>query len=327
MRGNKLPLDKMSMASSVAVVCLGVTLGTTLLQYRTTAVSPLSDSVVPADTAVPKRVLADVQGEVLVVGDPLDYPQDESTWSRTLMANTWYLSPASVLNRYQLIGHTEYNKALCLRYLGGTCVELLDRLFERRGETGMLLADELGIDNIQILKKSFAGNQRPTASNNYVGRQDPVPVRSVPAGWHEVSDDGEIALWSRDVPTDSSGGLVWTSPGTKLTETGRTATEVTLRVDQVASGGGRAALGRLPWPGYHASGADITSPVDGFLLALDVPEHAAGSTVSVAFTPPGWAAGVALWCVGVGGMVLWTACDLVAYRRRRGSTEKAGLAS
>ncbi|MFF1382719.1 hypothetical protein ACFVWT_04050 [Arthrobacter sp. NPDC058288] len=317
MRGNTLRLDKLSMASSVAVVCLGVTFGTTLLQFRTTAVSPLSDPAVPADTSIPKSVLAGVRGEVLVVGDPLDYPQDESTWSRTLMANTWYLSPASVLNRYQLIGHTQYNKALCLRYLGGTCAELLDRLFEQREETGMLLVDELGIDNIQILKKSFDGNQRPAASNNYIGRQDAVPVRSVPAGWHQASDDGEIALWSRDVPVGSSGGLVWTSAGTKLTETARSATEVTLRVDQVPAGGGRAAFARLPWPGYQVRGGDMGSPVDGFLLAVDVPADAAGDTVSIAFTPPGWAAGVALWSVGVGGTLLWAALDFVAARRRR----------
>lgn len=316
MRGNTLPLGKLSNASFIAVVCLAVTFGTTWLQHRTTGGSPLSDSEVPSDTAVSKRVLADVRGEVVVVGDPLDYPQDASTWSRTLMANTWYLSPASVLNRYQLIGHTEYNKALCLRYLGGTCPELLGRLFERREETGMLLADELGIDNVQILKKSFAGNQRPSASNNYVGRQHAVPIRSLPAGWRQVSDDGEIAFWSRDVSTGSSGGLVWASDGTKLTETGRTATEVTFRVDQVPSVGGSAALARLPWPGYEVRGASISSPVDGFLLAVDVPGDAAGRTVSVAFTPPGWSAAVALWSVGVGGMALWTAFDLTRARRR-----------
>lgn len=323
MRGNGLLLGKLSMASFIALVCLGVTFGTTLLQQRTTGGSPLSDSNVPSDAAIPKHVLADVRGEVLVVGDPLDYPQDESTWSRTLMANTWYLSPASVLNRYQLIGHTQYNNALCLRYLGGTCPELLDRLFQPRDETGMVLADELGIDNIQILKKSFEGNQQPSASNNYVRRQDPVPVRSVPAGWQQVSDDGEIALWSRDVATGSSGGLVWTSKGTRLTETSRTATEITLRVDEVPSGGGRAALARLPWPGYEAQGARISSPVDGFLLAVDVPGSAAGRTVSVTFTPPGWTAGVALWCVGVGGMMFWTAFEFVAGRRRRAPSEIA----
>lgn len=321
MRGTTQPFGKISLAAFIAVVSVAVTFGTTLLQHRTTAGSPLSDSAVPAVTAVPKGVLADVRGEVIVVGDPLDYPQDVSTWSRTLMANTWYLSPASVLNRYQLIGHTQYNKTLCLRYLGGTCAELLDRLFEPREETGMLLVDELGIDNIQILKKSFEGNQRPTASNNYVGRQEPVRVRPVPAGWREVSDDGEIALWSREDLTRSTGGLVWTSPGTRLTETRRTASEVTLHVDEVSSGGGRAALARLPWPGYQVSGTTLTSPVDGFLLAVDVPEGAAGSTLSVSFTPPGWAAGVALWCVGVGGMVLWAASEVVMARRRRGSTE------
>lgn len=98
------------------------------------------------------------------------------------MANMWYLSPASVLNRYQLVGYTEYNKTLCLRYLGGTCAELLDRLFELQPDTGKLLADELGIDNVQILKKSFAGQQKPTASNNYVGREEELPIRSVPDG-------------------------------------------------------------------------------------------------------------------------------------------------
>ncbi|MGO4234842.1 hypothetical protein [Pseudarthrobacter sp. YAF2] len=324
MRGKTFRLDNLSVASTIGVVCLVVTLGTALLQFRITPVSPLSNPAVPAATAGPKSVLAGVRGEVLVVGDPLDYPQDDSTWSRTLMANTWYLSHASVLNRYQLIGHTEYNKTLCLRYLGGTCAELLDRLFERQEETGMPLVDVLGIDNIQVLKKSFEGNQRPTASNNYVGRQEPISVRPVPAGWREVSDDGEIALWSRDVPTGSSGGLVWTSAGTKLTETRRTATEVTLRVDEVPSGGGRAALARLPWPGYQVSGATLASPVDGFLLAVDVPERAAGSTLSVSFTPPGWAAGVTLWCAGVGGMVLWTACDVVLARRRRRLFEEAG---
>lgn len=316
MRGNRLPIGNLSTASLIAVVCLAVTVGTTILQHRTTGPSPLSDSRVPSDSAIPESVLAGVSGEVLVVGDPLDYPQDESTWSRTLMANTWYLSEASVLNRYQLIGHTQYNQTMCLRYLGGTCAELLDRLFVPRPETGMLLVDELGIDNIQILKKSFEGNQPPTPSNNYVGREEALPVRSVPEGWREVSDDGEIALWSRDESTDTSGGLVWTSAGTKLTETSRTPTQVMLRVDQVASGGGRAALARLPWPGYEALGAGIGSPVDGFLLAVDVPEEAAGRTVSVAFTPPGWTTGVVLWSLGVGGMFAWAAYDLVAGRRR-----------
>lgn len=323
MRGNRLPIGNLSMASLIAGVCLAVTLGTTLLQHRTTGPSPLSDSRVPSDSAIPLGVLAGVSGEVLVVGDPLDYPQDESTWSRTLMANTWYLSEASVLNRYQLIGHAQYNQTLCLRYLGGTCAELLSRLFEPRPETGMLLVDELGIDNIQILKKSFEGNQRPSAANNYVGREEDLPVRSVPEGWREVSDDGEIALWSRDQSTDTSGGLVWTSPGTKLTETSRTPTQVTLHVDQVPSGGGRAALARLAWPGYEAQGAGISSPVDGFLLAIDVPEEASGRTVSVAFTPPGWAAGVALWSVGVGGMLVWAAYDLVLARHRRSPAEES----
>ncbi len=317
MRGNPLLLRKWSAASFIAVVFVAVTFGTTFLQHRTTHGSPLSDSHVPADSGISKGVLAGVKGEVLVVGDALDYPQDNSTWSRTLMANTWYLSPASVLNRYQLIGYTQYNQALCLRYLGGTCAELLDRLFERRAETGMLLVDELGIDNVQILKKSFEGKQLPSASNNYVARVDALPVRAVPHGWHAVSDDGDIALWSRDAPSGQSGGLAWMSSGTRLTETSRTDTEVTLRVDHVPEGGGRAALSRLPWPGYEARGAALGAPVDGFLLSVAIPREAAGQTISVRFTPPGWSVGIPLWVAGVGGMIAWTAVEWAAARRRR----------
>lgn len=310
----------MSVGSFITIVCLSTTLGTTLLQHRTTAGSPLSDPRIPSNTSIAKEVLSEVQGTVLVVGDPLDYPQDVSTWSRTLMANTWYLSSASVLNRYQLIGHTEYNKALCLRHLGGTCAELLDSLFKPREETGMLLVDLLGIDNIQILKKSFEGNQRPSASNNYIDRPDPLPIRPVPGGWSQVSDDSEIALWSRSVPINSTGGLVWSSSGTHISEITRTATRVVLHVEQVAPGGGRAALGRLPWPGYQATGASIGSPIDGFLLSLEVPEGAAGQTVTVTFTPPGWLLGVVSWSIGLGGMALWATVELVASRRSANSS-------
>ncbi|MDT0195790.1 hypothetical protein Q9R30_10520 [Arthrobacter sp. AB6] len=323
LRGNSILVSKLSAASFIAVVCVGVTFATTVLQHRTTGSSPLSDSAMPSDTAISKSVLSDVRGEVLVVGDPLDYPQGESTWSRTLMANTWYLSPASVVNRYQLVGYTEYNKTLCLRYLGGTCAELLDRLFEPRPDTGMLLVDELGIDNVQILKKSFEGQQKPTASNNYVGREEELPIRSVPYGWQEVSDDGEIALWSRTEPIRSRGGLIWTSQGTSITETGRSATEVRLHVDDVPNGGGRAALARLPWPGYEVDNGKLVESVDGFLLTVQVPEEAVGKTISISFVPPGWRLGVALWFTGVGSMLLWATIDLVGRQQYKKTVRRS----
>lgn len=316
-RGAKPSAWRWGSIGLIAVVIAVTTVATTLVQHKTTAGSPLSIAGVPADTSIPKGVLSGVENDVIVVGDPLDYPQDESTWSRTLMANTWYLSPASVQNRYQLVGYARYNGLLCMRYLGGTCPELLNALFEVRPETGLLLADEIGVDNIQILKKSF-GKQKPAASNGYVLRDFVIDVRPVPEGWHVVSDDGEIALWSRDVPVGPSGGLVWQSEGTRATEISRTDTEVRLRIDEVPENGGRAALSRLPWPGYSVEGAVMSAPVDGFLLAVDVPAGSEGSTVVIRFQPPGWTLGVLAWSAGVGGILLWSLLSFVlAVRSRR----------
>lgn len=308
------------MAAFIALVVGTMTVATTAVQQYSTHGSPLSVANVPADTSIAKNVLAGVTGDVLVVGDPLDYPQDESTWSRTLMANTWYLSPASVQNRYQLIGYKGYFGTMCMRYLGGTCAELLPKLFEIQPETSMTLADELGVDNIQILKKTFDGGHGPTIENNFQQRSWPLEIPAVPAGWHQVSDDGSIALWSRDVPTLATGGLVWSSEGTRATEVERTDTQVRVKIDKVPATGGKIAFSRLAWPGYSASGATLGVPVDGFLLSADVPSSAEGSIVTVKFVPPGWSVGIPLWILGVGGVLVWSVVSYVGALRRRRHT-------
>lgn len=306
LRGQGQRIWKWSSLSLIAVVVATTTVAATIVQHRSTNGSPLSASNMPAETAIPKSVLAGVENDVIVVGDPLDYPQDNSTWSRTLMANTWYLSPASVQNRYQLLGYSPYNLTTCLRYLGGTCPELLNALFETRSETGLLLADELAVDNIQILKKSFQ-EQQPKASNWFVSREHAIDIRPVPEGWHVVSDDGEIALWSRDEPVGPAGGLVWESDGTRATEISRSDREVRFRVESVPETGGKIALSRLAWPGYRAEGAELSEPVDGFLLAFDIPASSKGDIVSVSFHPPGWDFGIKVWITGVGLMLFWAA--------------------
>jgi hypothetical protein len=88
-----------------------------------------------------------------------------------------------------------------------------------------------------------------------------------------------------------------------------------LHVDDIPNGGGRAALARLPWPGYEVDGGRLEEPVDGFLLTIEVPEDAVGKTITVSFIPPGWMLGVVLWFVGVGSMLTWATIDLI--RRRQ----------
>jgi hypothetical protein len=291
------------------------TTATTLLQHRTSNKSGLSIANQPADVSTYKGVLQGVENDVLVVGDALDYPQEKETWEQTLMANAWYLSDASVLNRYQLVGFSKFNELLCLRYLGGTCPELAERLFNRRAETGLMLVDELHIDNVQILKESFNKPQVAKASNNYVTRDEELEIPAVPAGWHVAAESEGTVLWSRDVPLGPAGGLSWSQPGTRLTEVSRDDTKIVLKVDEVPAGGGRVALSRLPWPGYTVDGAELMKrPVGGYLLGLEVPADAQGKLITVSFEPPGWRIGIPVWAVAVAGMLGWS---LVAMWRSR----------
>lgn len=312
-RWNKAGLSAMSL---LAIGVLLATTATTLLQHRTSARSSLSIANQPEDVSTYKGVLKGVQNDVLVVGDPLDYPQEKRTWEQTLMANAWYLSDASVMNRYQLVGYSRLNELLCLRYLGGTCPELAERLFNRRAETGLKLVDELQIDNVQILKESFNKPQVAMASNNYVSRKESLEIPAVPAGWHVAAETDGTVLWSRDVPLGPAGGVTWSQEGTRLSEVSRDDTKIVLRVDQVPDRGGRAALSRLPWPGYSVDGAELmTRPVGGFLLGLEVPSDAEGKLITVSFEPPGWRIGIVLWAVAVAGMLIWSL--LVVRRSRR----------
>lgn len=292
----------------VAAIIALTSLVLTGIQHSNTPSSPLYRSNTPAQTSIAKNVLAGVDGDVIVVGDPLDYKASPDAWNETLMANMWYLSPASVQNRYQLIGFAEYNAALCLRYLGGTCPELVEELFETQDDTGLTLVDQLSIDNIQILK----GSVRKLRWAN------------PPTGW-SIADDNDIAvLWTRDEPVGPAGGVVWASPGTEVNEIDRTDTSVSFSVTGVPAGGGRVALSRLAWPGYSADGARVSdTPIDRYLLTVDLPGDAAGSTVTVAFAPPGWPIEVASWLISVLGVLAWSLALVVLNRRRTRSRPRS----
>ncbi|TFC56438.1 hypothetical protein E3O68_04180 [Cryobacterium sp. TMB3-1-2] len=289
---------------TVAAVAVAVSLVLTAAQHYDTRSSPLSMNNVPADTSIAKGVLEGIEGDVIVVGDPLIYGADPAAWRETLMANMWYLSPAQVQNRYQLIGFAAYNSALCLQYLGGTCPELLTTLFEPREATGLLLVDQLSIDNIQILKAAFD--------------DDDDEWRTPPAGWSIERDTGLTVVWSRDEPVGFAGDVVWSSDGTSVETLSQTDTSVTMKVLSAPADGGTVALSRLAWPGYSAENATLsTAPVDGFLLGVDIPQSSVGEVVTVTFQPPGWAIEVTAWLTALAGILIWTLLVSVGRLRRR----------
>ncbi|TFC88751.1 hypothetical protein [Cryobacterium sp. TMT4-31] len=311
--------------TSVAAVVVAGSLVLTAAQHYDTHSSPLSMNNVPADTSIPQGVLAGIDGDVIVVGDPVDYQSDPAAWRETLMANTWYLSPAAVQNRYQLIGFSQYNATMCLQYLGGTCPGLLTTLFETRDATGMLLVDQLSIDNIQILKVSFENEQSATDSGTGTETEnETVTWDTPPEGWSLVEDTGLTVVWSRDEPVGPAGGVVWTSGGTSVETLSQTDTSVTMKVLSVASEGGTVALSRLAWPGYSAERATLTAaPVDGFLLGLDIPQSSEGEIVTVTFQPPGWAIELTAWLTAMGGILIWTILVVIGHLRRRSNRTAA----
>jgi hypothetical protein len=154
------------------------------------------------------------------------------------------------------------------------------------------------------------------ASNNWVSRKESIEIPDVPEGWHVSQRTDDTVLWSRDQPLGPAGGVTWTQNGVKLSEVSRDDTKIVLRVDEVPANGGRAALSRLPWPGYSVEGAELMKrPIGGFLLGLEIPGGSAGSEVTVSFEPPGWRIGIVLWAIALAGMLAWSL--MVVLRQRR----------
>ncbi|MEI3866048.1 hypothetical protein V6S02_03000 [Microbacterium sp. CCNWLW134] len=254
------------------------------------------DQEIPTQISQLQTQLKESVNDTIVVGDPLALPASDALWSETLFANSWYVNPNSVLNRYQLLGFNGFNSALCLGYLGETCPDLAASLFEVREATGLALVDQLSVDSVQIIKTE----------------QTSVYLDDPPAGWH-VATDGEFTqLWVRDEPRGSAGGIVATTEGVEIADVIQSPEGVSFAVTEAPDGGGKVVFSRLAWPGYAVDGASIGDPADGFLLTVDV---TADSIVNVAFRP----AGIQFALVSLSAAILivgsWAASGAVSRRR------------
>ena len=262
------------LALGTAFAVVGIAVFT--LQQAVYPRSIWADQQIPTDVSQLQVQLPDAVGDTIVVGNPLALEPSGDLWSETLFANSLYVNPHSVVNRYQLLGFNGFNSTLCLGYLGETCPELAANLFDVRPATGLTLADELSVDSVQIVKSD--------ETERYI--DDP------PVGWH-VADDGRFTqLWVRDSPIGRAGGVVATSPGVEVSDVVQTPETVRFTVDAPADGG-TITFSRLAWPGYTASGATLGTPSDGFLLTVQV--EAGSHTVDVAFRPAGLT--IALICI------------------------------
>lgn len=265
------------------------------VQHVAAPVPAMEDFQLPEQRADYEVAAGDAVGDTIVVGAPRYEQARPDIWDEVLIGNSWYLSTAEVQNLYTPIGHAEYGRATCMEYIGQTCGELLDRLFEPVDGTDTLLVDALAVSSVIIVNSS---------------QDDPSTVTATPAGWSVAGRGEYTTTWTRDVQVEPAGGIV---PQDGITQLSSDSSSVTFRID--AETEAPVLVSRLAWPGYSAS-AGVLETVDGWLVAVDVDGLAAGEVVTVQYTPPGSTivvAALGLGGVGVLGGVLWWLLE----RRRR----------
>lgn len=272
-------------------------------QHATYPEPPSPERNLPASRADYARPLAAAVGDVLVVGDPEAVLRaDPAAADELLVGSAWYLTGHRVQNTYTAVSHGEYRARFCMNYLGNTCPELLDTLFTAEPSTGEPRVDLLGVSTLLLVRADVPAER----------------LASPPPGWH-VADAGRWTVtWVRDDPVAGAGEPVWSSPGTVVTPLSSEGGTTTFRVDDVPSDGGRVVLSTLAWPGFRTDVGEVADPVEGYLLAVDLPADAAGGTVTVRYAPPLWPVALGAWWLAVVALVTWPLL-LVARRRRPGS--------
>ena len=279
-------------------------LATVLLTVVTRFLAPssfLPDFGMPADRGRLQSQLSDVSGPVFVVGNT-EGAEIPGLWDEALMARLWQVNPAAVQNSYVVIGYANYVHDLGLNYLGQTPAQALDTLFSEDPATGRPVVDLLGIDHVQLWRNTF-------------GERD---VTRPPPGW-KVSQDGRYTLlWSRDSPRMLTGAVTYASPGVEYVVESNIEDKVVVRATNPGGEPGRLVFARLAWPGYNSDGAELTDPVRGYLLSVEVPAGVRGQEITVRYEPPGL--GVGLMAAGLAVLLLLGAEVL----RRRARQERAG---
>lgn len=250
-----------------------VTLGVIYPQHLVHPSGPLMNYQVPGSVESYENLLAEAEGDVLVVGGPYNGGIQTQDWAETTVANLWYIPDAPVQNAYTSVFYPGYGNALCMAYQGVTCPELLPKLFTPSPDTGQNLVDDLGVSSILIVKSSVPEELWATT----------------PEGWHVAEDSELTRLIVRDTPVAGAGSVVWASEGTRVTVLHEDDMGVSFRVDEVGADGGQVALSRIAWPGYVVDGGTLSDElVNDFMMGVDIPASAEGEVVTVSFRAPGW---------------------------------------
>lgn len=281
-----------------AAAAIGVSVLLLVPQTLVFPSTPLPKFGVPDSVARLQSVLPDSPGDAIVVGDIYAYGGMDASFNERLMGNLWYLSPTPVSSLYTVLPYSTFSKDLCMDLRGATCADAIETLWSTDPETGLPVADLMGVSTILAMKATF-----PEA---------PTP----PDGWSLVTEGELTWLFERERAVPGAGGVAWTGDGTAVTVIDASDTDVSFRVDSIGDDA-RVVLGRLDYPGYTISGGERAAPTRGWLLTVDAADAQPGDIVTVSFRPPGQTlmlAGLALCAVVLVG---WS---FLRYRVRRQSS-------
>jgi hypothetical protein len=283
----------------LAPAAAAVTLAAFGVQHGFFPTPPSPQRNAPTDRAAYAALYPKAVGDVLQVGATDDLAQGDPQAARQLpIGSAWYLTGLHSQNTYTAISNTAYKSRYCVYYEGDTCSELLDTLFSSEPTTGLKRVDLLGVSSLLLIRKDFPAQR----------------LLHPPDGWQVAQRTAYAVLWTRRTPVPGAGHVVWTSPGTSVSDVRAGATSTTVRVDRVPADGGTIVLSLLDWPGYSTSLGSLADPVDGYLVTVHVPGSASGRTLDVAFHPPGWKVEVAAWALALVAGAAWSAG--AAWRRR-----------
>lgn len=284
---------------------LGAALLTVVLavfQHQVFPVPPSPERNMPALARDYLRPLPAARGDVLVVGGTGGRLKADPTWAReSLSGSAWYLGRHRVQNGYTTISFRAYKDRYCIKYEGSTCPQLLDQLFSTEPTTGRRRVDLLSVGTLLLVRTDYPGRD----------------LSSPPAGWRVAASTPRTVTWVRRTPAPGAARPVWTSPGTSLVPRPGDERTVRFTVRRVPASGGRVVIAALAWPGFSTDVGTVGKPLDGYLLTVDLPPGAAGRTVTVRYSPPGWHLELVALGLALVGAVAWSGAAAVSRRRRR----------
>jgi membrane protein implicated in regulation of membrane protease activity len=292
------------MPAVVAAVVALCSLGFLILQHSYFPTPQSKERNMPALVSDYRRPLEGSVGDVFMVGAPNDAIQaDASVTSDFLTASAWYVTGRPIQNTYTTIGFATYNDRYCITLIGGVCRPALAMLRSTEPQTGMSRLDLLSVSTVLIRKEGVSAKT----------------LDNPPPGWRIGRETPLSVMWVRERPLPAAGGVVWSSPGTRVETLAEDTRTVRLRVTAVSDQGGTVAFSRLAWPGYRVEGGGSLSDqlVDGYLTTLRLPASTEGKVVTLHYDPPGWPLELAAWTVSVVASIAWSLMILVLWWRRR----------